>query len=329
MKHITRILPALLAMLTLFASCKTQGNKETTEAPETTDQTKHIGLAIYSVKGIEGDLDRAFQTIADIGYKTIEIAHFRDGKIFDKSPAEFKAYLEGYGLTVTSSHTRALIDPADVEASLAAWGTLLDAHKEMGCKYVVLPMHQWGADLETVKANCALFDKIGELAHEKGVKLGYHSHNGEFSTIPGTDIMYEDYLIENTNPENIFFEVDVYWAYQGGQDPTAWLQKYPERISVLHIKDYYVIGASGKIDYKPIFDQFYANGHQDFFVEMENDMGMEVADKVAKIAFESQRDPQPFPEEIMKLFLEGDSLDKALEGIAASYKYLAEAEFVH
>ncbi len=291
---------------------------------------KHIGLATYSVKGIETDPDKAFERISEIGYKTIEICKYDNGKIFGMNPVEFKKYLEKYGITVKSSHTRTTFNLEDEEATLAAWDKLLDDHKAMGCKYVIVPSHNWGNDVETVKANCDMFNKIGKLAKKKGLMFAYHSHNGEFNTIGDTDIIFEDFFMQNTDPNYVNFELDVYWAYQGGQNPAEWVKKYPDRIKILHIKDYYVIGASGKIDYESIFNQFYKNGYQDFFVEMENDMGIELADEVAKYSFKNFKVHEPMPDKYMKLFIsENNDLDKALDGIEASYKYLNNADFVH
>ena len=48
-----------------------------------------------------------------------------------------------------------------------------------------------------------------------------------------------------------------------------YLKKYPNRFPILHIKDETAIGASGKMDYKPIFEQAYANGMKDWYVEVE------------------------------------------------------------
>ncbi|HBC77779.1 MAG TPA: hypothetical protein DCZ51_04065, partial [Bacteroidales bacterium] len=79
-------------------------------------------------------------------------------------------------------------------------------------------------------------------------------------------------LIANTDPDKVFFQMDVYWITVGGQDPVAYLKKYPTRFKVLHIKDEYVIGESGKINYQAIFKQFYKNGFRDWFVEMEAKM---------------------------------------------------------
>ena len=115
-------------------------------------------------------------------------------------------------------------------------------------------------------------NRIGEEANKRGLKFGYHNHSMEFVNVPGTDLKYEDFLIENTDPDKVFFELDVFWTVFGKQDPVEYLKKYPDRIRVLHIKDDYVIGESGNIDFAAIFDQFYRNGHKDWFVEMEEKM---------------------------------------------------------
>jgi sugar phosphate isomerase/epimerase len=65
------------------------------------------------------------------------------------------------------------------------------------------------------------------------------------------------------------FENDVFWTQEGGADPVEYLKKYPKRIKLLHIKDETVIGKSGKLDFKAIFEQFYANGGKDWYVEVE------------------------------------------------------------
>jgi sugar phosphate isomerase/epimerase len=149
----------------------------------------------------------------------------------------------------------------------------------MGCKYVVFPMNMWAGTVEGLKAECDLLNKIGDEANKRGIKFGYHNHNMEFATVADTKQLYEDFLIDNTDPNKVFFEMDVYWITIGGQDPVAYLKKYPKRFQALHIKDEYVVGESGKINYQAIFKQFYKNGHNVWFVEMEGKMTKEEREK--------------------------------------------------
>ncbi len=254
------------ALLTLFVTSNTLSGAS---GPK-----KHLGIATYSVKGLESDIEGSFKALADDGYVVMEISNYDAGKgtVAGYSPADYAALAKKYGLEIISSHARAKFDVKDVDGTLAAWGKVFDDHKAMGCKYVVFPMNIWSSTIEGLKADCDLMNKIGDEANKRGIKFGYHNHSFEFAQIKGTDQLFEDFLIANTDPSKVFFEMDVYWTTIGGQDPVVYLKKYPDRIKVLHIKDDYVIGESGTIDYKSIFKQFYKNGHKDWFVEIEAKM---------------------------------------------------------
>ncbi len=48
-----------------------------------------------------------------------------------------------------------------------------------------------------------------------------------------------DYIIKNTNPEYVSFEMDVLWTMHGGgaDMPVKLLKKYPNRWKLMHVKD--------------------------------------------------------------------------------------------
>jgi len=262
------LLSATALMLIVTASAVFAGN----DGPK-----KHLGIATYSVKGLETDVEGTMKALAADGYVVMEISNYDadKGTVAGYKPTEYAALAKKYGLEIISSHARAKFDVKDVDGSVAAWAKLFDDHKEMGCKNVIFPMNFWANNVEGLKAECALMNKIGEEANKRGIRFGYHNHSMEFATVPGTNQFFEDFLITNTDPSKVIFEMDVYWTKVGGQDPVAYLQKYPDRIKLLHIKDDYVIGETGNIDFKAIFTQFYKNGGTDWFVEMEDKMSPE------------------------------------------------------
>ncbi|MFN8256049.1 MAG: sugar phosphate isomerase/epimerase [Bacteroidales bacterium] len=233
---------------------------------------KKLGIATYSVKGLESDIEGSFKALAEDGYSYMEISNYDAGKgtVAGYAPADYAALAKKYKLEIISSHVRAKFDVNDVEGTLAAWGKVFDDHKLMGSKYVILPMNLWSGTMEGFKAECELMNKIGDEASKRGIKFGYHNHSIEFAKMQNTQDYYLDLLIANTNPEKVIFEMDVYWTTVGGQDPVAYLKKYANRIKLLHIKDDYVLGETGKIDFKNIFTQFYKNGGKNWFVEIED-----------------------------------------------------------
>jgi sugar phosphate isomerase/epimerase len=312
---------------------------------------KHLGIATYSVKGLESDIEGTFKELADDGYVVMEISNYDAGKgtVAGYKPADYAALAEKYGLDIISSHVRTKFDVKDVEGTLAAWGKVFDDHKMMGCKYVVFPMNMWSGDFDVLKQECDLMNKIGEEANKRGIQFGYHNHHMEFATIAGTDQLYEDYLINNTDPEKVFFQMDVYWVTQGGQDPVAYLKKYPDRFKLLHIKDDYVIGETGKINFKAIFKQFYKNGQHDWFVEIEDKMTPEQREQ-SRAMMDAMKDVQArggsmedFMKEMMKNRSAGqpmpgfgpqdpkvvaEKLKTSLEAIKQSADYLQKSSFV-
>ena len=151
---------------------------------------------------------------------------------------------------------------------------------KLGVKYLIQPGQPSTRSTEETAFVCEIFNEAGKIVKAAGIPFGYHNHEMEFAKVnPGSteaklgrrvkgDCIYELFL-KNTDPSLVFFEMDVYWAVMGQQDPIEWLKKYPNRIKVLHIKDRAILGESGMMNFENIFQQAYANGIKDYFVELE------------------------------------------------------------
>ena len=268
-----------------FASCK--------------PAEKQIGLQLYSVNQDMKDVDASLAKVAAAGYNVVET--LRSPQCFGLPAEEFKALCDKHGLKIVSTHHSIGMDPEKEAEIMEQWKEVFKGLNVMGAKYCVIPSFKLGETIEDLKAVCDYFNKVGALAKEYGLKLGYHNHAFEYEVVDG-QVKWE-YMIENTDPESVFFQMDVYWTTQGGKCPVEYLKKYPERIKMLHIKDDLVIGESGKIDFEAIFNQFYANGYSDFVVEQEMPRGPKDEDKAARLA-------------------------TMWEGVAKSAAYLQNAEFV-
>jgi len=144
-------------------------------------------------------------------------------------------------------------------------------HKKAGFKYIVKP--SMGAyayeSLESIKNTCEYFNAVGEKCNKAGIRFGYHNHSKEFQKIANTDLILYDYMVQHTDPAKVTFELDVFWIYKGGQSAVDYFNKYPGRFELLHIKDVKDLGASGEMDFKPIFENLKKAGAKKIIVENE------------------------------------------------------------
>ncbi|APU98983.1 sugar phosphate isomerase [Sphingobacterium sp. B29] len=236
---------------------------------------KEIGLQLYSVReeiGKNPNFDQILQKISALGYTGVEAAGYKDGKLYNLSPQEFKAKVEKAGMKVISSHaTKTLSDKelasGDFTESLKWWDECIATHKAAGMKYIVTPWMDVPKTLKDLETQCRYLDAVGAKCRQQGIVYGYHNHSHEFRKVEDK-VMY-DYMIEHTNPENVFFEMDVYWAVMGQVSPVDYFNKYAGRFKALHIKDHREIGQSGMVGFDAIFNNSKVVGLQYIFVELE------------------------------------------------------------
>ena len=210
--------------------------------------------------------------LAQMGYTGAEAASYSDGQFSGLSPEAFKAALNKAGLEFTSSHTTRLLSSeefasGDFTAALQWWDKCIEAHKKAGVPRLVMSYSQKLNTEAELKTMAAYLNEIGRRCNQAGIRFGYHNHAHEFEKVAGTTMM--DYFIANTDPQNVFIEMDVYWAVVGGAAPVEYMQKYPGRFELLHIKDKKEIGQSGMVGFDAIFRNFKKAGTTAFVVEME------------------------------------------------------------
>ena len=238
---------------------------------------KFGGLALYTLRNDMGtDAKTTLQAVADAGYINIEAAGYTDGKFYNMSPIDFKKYLDEVGLNPISTHQGSVtLENADA---------MMADVKAAGFEYFVIPVPPMGLftkNQETNKmgmtggaANLAeILDTLGEKCKAAGLKLLYHNHDFEF--IKDTDgIVPIDYLLEHCNPENVNFQMDLYWVTKAGADPVAYFEKYPGRFKIWHVKDmddqgrFAPIG-QGKIDFARILANKELSGMKYYMVEQD------------------------------------------------------------
>jgi sugar phosphate isomerase/epimerase len=243
---------------------------------------KSIGLQLYSLgKELGDDVPGGLKKVAKIGYKTAELAGYREGKFYNNEIDTFKKMAADAGLKITGSHVNPPVRKYTAENKTEVaefWKKAVEDHAKLGVITLVQPGMPSIESNDEAKLVCEVFNKAGEIAKAAGIKWGYHNHSGEFQKavkddekgkrgVQG-DIIY-DLMLNGTDPKLVFFEMDVYWTVMGQQDPLDYFEKYAGRFPVLHIKDRSVLGQSGMMNFENIFNRAYQNGLDEFYVEIE------------------------------------------------------------
>ena len=236
---------------------------------------KTIGVGLCSVIGIGADFEDSVRRVAQTGATHVELNNFMGGRMIGMTPEETRALFDKYGLRILSDVTMAsAIDVDHVQEYLDRWEKTFQEDAILGVKYVSMTANLcWGTEAHALKC-CDVLNQIGALAKKYGIQFLYHLHNIEFNPILDSDYPGQivDFMMEHTDPDLVKFQDDVFWVQIGGRDTVEFLRKYGDRIPMLHVKDFYFIGQGDYLDYKAIFEQFYANGGTDWVLEMEDPM---------------------------------------------------------
>ena len=235
--------------------------------------SKYLGLQLYSLREMEKEsgIQKVLEAVAKMGYNSLETAGYGNGKLYGKDPVELRKIVEDLGMKLTSSHLSRNLS-GDKDADLSWWNQATEAHNAAGMKYMVMPSAPFdgeGATYDNVKRYCDYFNEIALITAGSGMMFGYHNHDFEFKN-KVDDVPVFDLLLQNTSPTHVMFQLDVYWVKKGGYDPVAYMKKYANQIKLLHIKDEKAIGVHNVVDFKAVFDQAYANGIKDWYVEVEH-----------------------------------------------------------
>lgn len=261
-----------LAIGLLLSSCASSGKMGKTGEPIF---IAPVGVQAYSFrnyfpKDIPGTLDR----IQSMGITEIEGGA---GRI---PPEEYKKLCDQRGITIPS--TGGSFDDLAKDPQGQA-----DIAKALGSKFFMcawVPHERGNFTLDDAKKAVAVFNNAGKVMAENGITFCYHAHGYEFQPYMGGTLL--DYIIENTDPKYVSFEMDIFWIQFGGGDPVALLKKYGKRWKLMHLKDmqkgieknltggtnveYNVPLGTGELDMRNILIEGRKIGIAHYFIEDES-----------------------------------------------------------
>lgn len=237
--------------------------------------TELISLQLWSVRDFFAeDYKGTVKKVAEMGYKGVEFASGYGNLTAD----EMKAFLKKCGLAPIGSH----VPFNQLKDNMQE---VISYNKAIGNDYIVCP----GAPLKTLedfKAMCDTFNSFGKQCKDNGLLYGYHNHWHEFQTFGDGSVGY-DILLNGTDPELVFFELDTCWVSVGGFDPVDYCKKYPGRFKLAHIKDYLnerddkgrilqTDVGKGEMDFNKVIPALEDNGTEYLIIEQEGGVGKSI-----------------------------------------------------
>ena len=238
-----RLVRGLLAAAMAVCICASVAGTASAAAPECAGRgvpTNKISVQLWTFAEYIGfgedaaTIERTrtvFQRLSDMGYRNVE-----PFTLSGLSAEDYRALLDEYGLKASARH----VDVGRPE-SPTDFDQILADNKVLGIKYFgsgstpIFPL-VYHTEAEWV-AYAQYLNELGARARQAGQTLMVHNHDVEFEESFGGQTVY-DILMANTDPKNVAFQLDLYWAANGGGigNPLEVIERYGNRIKLFHVK---------------------------------------------------------------------------------------------
>lgn len=217
---------------------------------EIVKKTKHVGIQLFTIPVlVANDFKGTLTKLASIGYKEIEFfgpyefsaketiegwnkfapsLGITKNAFYGYKISEVKSMLKDLGLNTPSVHL-------DLQTMRTNMGPAMEALSALGTKYVAIPAIANPDDRSDFNKLADEFNSFGEQMARYGLTFVYHNHGYEHT--PKDEKILMDTLLTQTDSKKVKFELDIFWMTAAGANPVDYLNKYPGRFKLLHLKD--------------------------------------------------------------------------------------------
>ncbi|MCT2593504.1 sugar phosphate isomerase/epimerase [Streptomyces sp. N2-109] len=215
-----------------------------------------LGIQLYTLRDQVQSIGfaRVFEELARYRYEEVEFAGYTQGT-GDISLRQLRRLLRDNGLRGIGSHVGYHADGGDPGAYTFATQLekVLDDAQAMGLPHVGTPAspNRYGNTVDAWKRAAEEFNTYGAAARARGIKFYQHNHAEEFGFAEDQpDVRLYDVLLAETDPELVFLELDIYWAFVAQYrfstrpdgtpapfEPLDYVTAAPDRFPLFHVKD--------------------------------------------------------------------------------------------
>ncbi|HEX2950635.1 MAG TPA: sugar phosphate isomerase/epimerase [Armatimonadota bacterium] len=198
-----------------------------------------IALQMYTMRDYMNDITQVadtLQKVSAIGYRNVQIS----------VPAfmtvrQLREMLDANDLKADSVFAPSMTIPENIDS-------ILETAQILGTDVLrtdSIPKELCGSP-EGYRTYAAQLNTDGALLHSHGMKFYYHFHAFEFirfAQCRGIDI-----LLNETDPDTVGFQPDVFWLTAAGTEPSTSLKLFKGRAEYMHVKDYVILPRLGVIE---------------------------------------------------------------------------------
>jgi sugar phosphate isomerase/epimerase len=184
-----------------------------------------IALQLYSVRGdCSKDFDAALAQVAKMGVAGVEFAGYYN---YADKPKELRRRLDELNLKAAGTHIgMAQLSGDELQQTIRF-------HQTIGCRFLIVPSDRAFTDPEKSKELADTFNKVSEILKPLGMACGYHNHTNEWRK--DGDKSFWELFAERTS-HDVVLQQDCGWTAAAGEDPVAFIKKYPGRTRTVHFK---------------------------------------------------------------------------------------------
>ncbi|HMP29966.1 MAG TPA: sugar phosphate isomerase/epimerase [Saprospiraceae bacterium] len=262
-------------------------------------QRYKFGLQLFTLnREMNDDPIGTLKIVQKIGFEDCELFGFDGEKqsFYGIGAKDFKKIMEDHSLTASSGHFgfAPYFDHPD-DALLRFTDQCIQGAHELGMSYVTWPF------LSTEHRSMSNFlkltnklNKIGKRVKQAGLSFAYHNHGFEF--IEYNSVTGYDLILNETDPELVKLQLDIYWVIHSSKyTPKQLIKKHPGRFTMWHIKDMdkvskdYTELGNGSIDYTSILPDPVQSGMEYYYLEQGGNFAHSAVKSVEESALYFER----------------------------------------
>ena len=236
-----------------------------------------MGLQLFTIRApMAEDPRKALKTIAGFGYQDTETYGYDSSSksYYGMKAEDFRKVLEDNSLESTSGHYDFVnYFNGSTDELLRYTDQSIEGAHALGQKYITWPwLDPESRSIEKFKLLTDKLNLIGERVNKAGLGFAYHNHDFEFIDHNGETGF--DIILQNTDPESVKLQIDLYWvAHSSPRTAHELFLKSPGRFVMWHIKDMdkvnrdYTEMGNGSIDYTKILPDASLSGMEYYYIE--------------------------------------------------------------